>query len=55
MPLLRHGVSWEEYANFDHVLSTKRSIEDWEAAIFQKAKAQRNMQKRKMKKIKKVK
>ena len=35
------GVSWEEYANFDHDLSTNRTIdEDWEKAILEKAKAQ---------------
>ena len=35
------GVSWEEYANFDHDLSTNRSIdEDWETAILEKAKSQ---------------
>ena len=35
------GVSWEEYTNFDHDLSTNRSFEeDWETSILEKAKAQ---------------
>ena len=35
------GVSWEEYANFDHDCSMNRSItEYWETAILEKATVQ---------------